>query len=165
MTAIVARHGAKDNGRGETPMHLSNLFCSTAMGLLFGMAAGDPAGTDLQTLQGTWIVLAGNEGGKTLPPPRVKGSKMLVKNNTMKVYEQEKELEMSFRLDAAKEPKAIDLTITGGKRKGEVSRGVYAIDGDMLKICFAPQGSPRPSNFLPRQGSTEMLFVLRRAHP
>jgi uncharacterized protein (TIGR03067 family) len=134
------------------------------MALVFGLV-GDAARTDLQSLQGTWNVLAGNEGGKTLPPPRVKGSKMIVKDNVMKVHEQDKQLEMTFTLDASGEPRTIDMTIAEGKRKGEVARGVYILDGDMLKICFAPQGQPRPANFLPRQGSAEMLFVLRRARP
>ena len=146
-------------------MHVPSLCCSAAMALVIGLDAGDAARTDLQTLQGTWNVLAGNEGGKTFPPPRVKGAKMVVKGNTMKVNEQDKQLEMTFTLDATREPKSIDMTITAGKRKGEMARGVYAIDGEMLKICFAPQGSPRPGIFLPRQGSAEMLFVMKRAQP
>jgi uncharacterized protein (TIGR03067 family) len=83
----------------------------------------------------------------------------------MKVYEQDKQRELTFTLDVAKEPKTIDLTMVSGKEKGTISRGVYALDGNTLKICFAPPGRPRPASLLPSQGSADMLFVMKRAQP
>jgi uncharacterized protein (TIGR03067 family) len=90
---------------------------------------------------------------------------MVVKANEIKVEEQDKQRVMTFVLDPAKEPCAIDLTMREGKPKAETSQGIYALDGDLLKICFAPPGKTRPVNFTPAPGSGEMLFVLKRAAP
>jgi uncharacterized protein (TIGR03067 family) len=142
------------------------LLCAAVPLVLIAYAtAEDAARSDQQKLQGTWKVLAGNEGGKTLPPSRVKGTKMVVKANEIKVEEQDKQRVMTFTLDPAKEPRAIDLTIHEGKPKGEPCQGIYALEGDMLKICFALPGKIRPGNFTPVPGSGEMLFVLKRAAP
>ena len=139
------------------------LSFAMALMLVVGAGAGDATTADQKSLQGTWKVLAGNEGGKTLPPPRVRGSKLVVNGNTMKVYEQEKQREMRFALDATKEPKTIDLAMADGK--GPICRGVYALDGNTLKICFSPPGKARPASLLPSVGSGEMLFVMKRAQP
>jgi len=147
-------------------MSVRNLCAfSAALALASHALAEDTARTDQQKLQGTWNVLAGNEGGKTLLPSRVKGAKMVVAGNTLKVFEQDKQRQMTFTLRPTQELRAIDMTITEGKRKGETSQGIYALDGDMLKICFALPGKVRPANFIPAQGSGEMLFVLKRAEP
>jgi len=147
-------------------MNVRGLLCFTvALALTTYVTAGDTAKNDQQKLQGTWTILAANEGGKTLLPTRVKGTKMVVAGNTVKVFEQDQQRDMTFQLDAAKEPKAIDLRITEGKRKGETSQGIYALEGDILKICFSLPGKARPVNFAPSQGSGEMLFVLKRAKP
>jgi uncharacterized protein (TIGR03067 family) len=144
-------------------MRASSLLCAAiALMLPNDAVAGDAAKADQRSLQGTWKVLAGNDSGKTLPPPRVKGAKMVVTGNAMKVYERDTQREMTFALEAAREPKTIDLTLSAGTDKGQLSRGIYALEGDTLKICFAPPGKARPVSFLPSQGSGEMLFVLKR---
>jgi uncharacterized protein (TIGR03067 family) len=140
------------------------LCVSLALGVV-EHALADDASKDQQQLQGTWKVLAGNEGGKTLPPPRAKGSKVVVSGNHITVYEEEKKREMTFKLDPTKEPRTIDLTLTEGKDKGETSPGIYALEGELLKIAFALPGKARPTTFTPKQGSQEMLFVLKRAKP
>jgi uncharacterized protein (TIGR03067 family) len=139
--------------------------CVMALMIAFEASADDGTTADQKGLQGTWKILAGNEGGKTLPPARVRGSKVIVTGNTMKVYEQDKQREMTFTLDATTEPKTIDMTTVDGKKQGPIARGVYALDGNTLKICFAAPGRPRPASLLPRQGSAEMLFVMKRVQP
>jgi len=35
----------------------------------------------------------------------------------------------------------------------EVMLGIYELDGDHYKVCFAPTGKPRPVNLDPSQGA------------
>jgi uncharacterized protein (TIGR03067 family) len=51
----------------------------------------------------------------------------------------------AVRLDAAKRPRTIDLTVTEGEGKGECRLGIYEIDGDTLKMAFRPGGKVRPT--------------------
>ena len=129
------------------------------------VAAGDEHETDRQRLQGTWNVLAANEEGRTLLPTRVKGAKIVVTGDTMKVFEQNKQRHMTFTLGPTKEPRTIDMIVVEGKQKDKTSQGIYALEGDMLKLCIALPGKARPASFAPSQGSGAMLFVLKRAEP
>ncbi len=146
-------------------MKRPGLLCSILFLSALAAARAQNPGEDQQKLQGTWKILAGNESGKTMLPSRVKGSKMIVAGNKIKVQEQEKELTLTYTMDPAKHPRAIDLTMESGKRKGEMSRGIYTFEGGLLKICFAGPGKVRPSSFTPAPGSGERLFVLKRATP
>lgn len=66
------------------------------------------------------------------------------------------------KVDPTKSPKAIDVTVTDGKRKGETLRGIYELDGDTLKTCFAPEGKGRPTAFESKAGSGAYLSVQKR---
>jgi hypothetical protein len=52
---------------------------------------------------------------------------------------------------------------TGGRTSTE--KGIYAIEGEELKLCLSQGGKERPDRFATRKGSDLMLIVLRRAAP
>jgi uncharacterized protein (TIGR03067 family) len=56
--------------------------------------------------------------------------------------------EVTLRVDPDKRPRALDRVFTGGKLKGQVTRCVYGLDGDRLRVCFdAEGGEARPKGF------------------
>src|SRR5262249_10252367 len=59
-----------------------------------------------------------------------------------------------------KKPKEIDLHQDANTNDEKVVRGIYAIEGDTLKICVDKKGGPRPAEFEARPGV--MLLVLQR---
>ncbi len=68
-----------------------------------------------------------------------------------------------YKLDAAKKPKEIALTMTENG-KNETVRGIYELDGDNLKICFpAAPGGEAPKEFSGKKASNQMLMVLKRS--
>src|SRR5206468_7845297 len=66
--------------------------------------------------------------------------------------------EGTIKLDATKKPKQMDATSTEEK----VMLGIYKLDGDRYKVCFAPTGKPRPSEFASKPGSGNLLQVWKR---
>jgi uncharacterized protein (TIGR03067 family) len=86
------------------------------------IASVELAGAAVPGLQGAELVLAGGKKVFTLPDGRVETG--------------------TYRLDASKRPGEIDVT-TGGRDGTE--RGVFAVDGDSLKLCLATRGGPRPT--------------------
>ena len=68
----------------------------------------------------------------------------------------------TFKLDPAAKVKAIDLMLTSGPEKGKTSLGIYAWDGDNLKLCIAKPGSDRPTEFATKTGSEQLLLVLKK---
>jgi hypothetical protein len=71
-----------------------------------------------------------------------------------------------IKLDPAKTPGAIDLTILEGKLKGEIVHGIYKLerrgDVDYLTICHADPGEERPKTFVSGPDSGLYLMVYRR---
>jgi uncharacterized protein (TIGR03067 family) len=69
------------------------------------------------------------------------------------------------RLDPTKTPRAIDLTALDGDYAGAKSRGIYRIEGNMLKICIpnSEEVTERPSDFVVREESQLVLWTLWRA--
>ena len=46
-----------------------------------------------------------------------------------------------------------EMTIKDGYKKGERLHGIYAIKGDVLKMCYCPVDKPRPKDFVSPKGS------------
>lgn len=68
----------------------------------------------------------------------------------------------TFKLDATKKPKTMDRIPADGPRKGKTLPGIYALDGDTLKICVSLTGTERPSEFATRAKSGVLLSVFKR---
>src|SRR5262245_29506505 len=104
------------------------------------VASVELAGMPVPGLEGAELVLAGGKKVFTLPDGRVEKG--------------------TYRLDSAGRPARIDATTEG--RDG-TERGIYAVEGDTLKMCLATRGGPRPSAFATRKATDQVLIVLRRA--
>jgi uncharacterized protein (TIGR03067 family) len=123
------------------------------------------ANADREKLVGDWTVLSGQENGKALPAEKVKGKRVVITKDTITVHEENNQKRvMSYKLDATANPKQIDMTTTEGSDKGKTSHGIYALEGDSLKICFAQPGHERPKDFTTKEGSNDMMFVMKRAN-
>lgn len=77
-----------------------------------------------------------------------------------------------FNLDPQTRPKEITLTLIEGRPKdakvalskgykGKQRLGIYALEGDELKLCLAADGQPRPKSFSTRVGDGLTLAVFR----
>ena len=127
----------------------------------------DPASKkDLDGLQGSWKLVSAMRDGKALPKDKVKKTTIVIKDDTFKddtfVFPDSAEYatskEGTIKLDATTKPKQMDATST----EKEVMLGIYELDGDRYKVCFAPTGKPRPSEFASKPGSGNLLQVWKR---
>jgi len=121
----------------------------------------DPASKkDLNGLQGTWKLVSAMKDGEALPEDKVKNTSIVIKDDTF-VFPESAEYatskEGTIKLDATKKPKQMDATSTEKNMLG-----IYKLDGDRYKVCFAPTGKPRPSEFASKPGSGNLLQVWKR---
>ena len=121
----------------------------------------DPASKkDLNGLQGTWKLVSAMKDGEALPEDKVKNTSIVIKDDTF-VFPESAEYatskEGTIKLDATKKPKHMDAT-----DREKVMLGIYKLDGDRYKVCFAPTGKPRPSEFASKPGSGNLLQVWKR---
>jgi len=121
----------------------------------------DPASKkDLNGLQGTWKLVSAMKDGEALPEDKVKNTSTVIKDDTF-VFPESAEYatskEGTIKLDATKKPKQMDAF-----DREKVMLGIYKLDGDRYKVCFAPTGKPRPSEFASKPGSGNLLQVWKR---
>ena len=119
---------------------------------------------EMAKLEGAWTVVSAERDGSKASEDVVKKVKITFAKDKLVVKQGDKTIEMSYALDPSKNPKTIDITYLDGDRKGEVSQGIYALDGDNLKICMH-RGSNRPPEFETRADSQRHLIVLKRQKP
>jgi uncharacterized protein (TIGR03067 family) len=118
---------------------------------------------DLKALEGTWQYTAQVEDGKETEKENLTAVTVTVTadgkweaKHDGKVF-----LEGTVKLDPSKKPKAADWKITTeGDLNGKTALGIYDVDGDTWKHCFA--FDKRPEKFESKEGSKVTNAVLKR---
>jgi uncharacterized protein (TIGR03067 family) len=113
-----------------------------------GTPADDAAKKDLERFQGSWRAVAvQNFDGQPAPDEDVKHTRLQVEGNRFTLTGKNFKVSGTFTIDSTKTPKTIDVLLEGAATKEERFLGIYQIEGDDRKSCFALQGKERPSDF------------------
>jgi uncharacterized protein (TIGR03067 family) len=116
--------------------------------------------SDLEKLQGTWNIVEFELEGQKMPAG---GSKIVVNGNSFTTIAMGAQYEGTVALDTTATPKTFDLHFNQGPEKGNVSLGIYELDGDTWTICIGLTGRIRPQKFATEAGSGHALESLKRA--
>jgi uncharacterized protein (TIGR03067 family) len=146
-----------------------------ALVVFFGSGAPGPAdeppkapsaADDLQRFQGTWQVEAWEEGGKAVSEADLKKRGVFFGANVF-VFRREGRLYQAgaIKLDPGKTPHTVTFSIREGEGRDDAMLGIYALEGDTLKLCFDPQGQARPENFKPDAKAGFALITLKKPKP
>jgi RNA polymerase sigma factor (sigma-70 family) len=124
---------------------------------------------EMKTLEGTWAITDGSEGGqrataeqkeKGLGRVVIKGDRMTVKP----LHSSGPGTTFMFSVDPSKSPKLIGLIPLNDKNEEDENQmirlGIYELNGGTLTICA---GADRPDNFEMEPGSKRDLLVLKWA--
>lgn len=126
-------------------------------------AADERVQKDLKLFEGTWQYTSQDADGKETDKEMLKAVTITVAaDGKWEVKHEGKTfLEGTAKLDPAKKPKAADWTITTeGDLKGKTALGIYDVDKDTWKHCFA--FDKRPEKFESKEGSKVTNAVLKR---
>jgi uncharacterized protein (TIGR03067 family) len=120
--------------------------------------------TDRKIIEGTWRIVALEVDGKKTNEEDAR--KLIVVNGsdgTWRLRSEEKEISQGTSVfDPTRKPKTIDFTSTVGEEKGKQHLGVYEIGEETRKLCFAPAGKERPTEFSSPSGSGHILVTFER---
>jgi len=139
----------------------ARLLIIAALGLLLAACnRQEPAAlapkTDLDRFQGTWNIVSAAQDGKALDQDKVKQTTIVFKGDTFRFpgsAEYATSKEGTIKLDENKTPKEMDAIST----EKETMLGIYALEENGYKVCFAPVGKPRPAEFTSTPGSGYIL--------
>jgi uncharacterized protein (TIGR03067 family) len=118
--------------------------------------------TDLDALQGTWNVATLEMDGEAMgaiPPDAcitLKGAKFSTSGMGA-------DYTGTMSIDETVKPKSFDLKFITGPEKGNISLGIYELDGDQWKMCLTLRGGKRPAKFATKAGAGVALQTLVRA--
>jgi uncharacterized protein (TIGR03067 family) len=130
-----------------------------------GAVADDKADLEkeLKKFQGAWTLESSETAGQKISAEQLKGFIVTFEGNkhTLKMGDQVHQVGTQ-KIDPSKSPKTIDVTMTEGPSKGKVMLGIYEFDGDMLRVCFDPEGKKRPTEFKSPAGSKNFVNVHKR---
>ena len=128
-----------------------------------GIATGDDQGAakkELERLQGEWTLVSATRDGKDMPAERVKGYKNTVKGDRFTISSEGKTAEEgTLKLNPDKKPKEVEFNLAEGEK---TALGIYELNGDTYKLCYAPPGKGRPKEFSAKEGTGHTLSVWQR---
>ena len=118
---------------------------------------------DKMKLQGTWACASAVIDGKPLAEEAAKALKLTLTADRYKTERGDQVLfDSTYTIDAAKNPKTIDMVGTEGELKGKPALGIYTLDGDMLSMAYVMPGKDRPTTFESKAGSGIYVIVWKR---
>jgi uncharacterized protein (TIGR03067 family) len=114
---------------------------------------------DLEKLSGTWLLAEAD--GRRLTEDELKRT-LVRKGNDFKFKRcQDITVQGRFEIDSSQDPKHIDIRPTTGSDYGTTIEGIFSLDGDTYKECFAVPGEGRPTEFKFQEGIS-LLRVYKR---
>jgi uncharacterized protein (TIGR03067 family) len=133
----------------------------TAALVVAGDAKEDAAKKDLDALQGKWSVVSLTRDGTVEPISKDAVRVITGGNYTMKLHPL-LTIKGKYEIDPTTSPKNMETVASTGPNKDKRLLGIYELDGDSLKICYAAPGKDRPTEFSSKAGSGWILTVHKR---
>ncbi|MBI2479357.1 MAG: TIGR03067 domain-containing protein [Planctomycetia bacterium] len=119
---------------------------------------------DRKQIEGTWRITALEISGNKSEAEDVK--KLTVVNGddgTWSLRSEGKEISKgTSTFDPTKKPSTIDFTSTEGGGKGDQFLGIYELGENTRRLCFAPAGKDRPTEFSSRPDNQHILVAFER---
>jgi len=118
---------------------------------------------DLAQLQGEWVMVSGSADGQPMPDEMRKQMKRMCKGDEITVMMGDQLfIKAKITIDLSKKPKTIDYQMLDGFTKGKKQLGIYELEGDKFKSCFAAPGAERPIDFTSKPGDKRTVSLWKR---
>ena len=153
----------------ETTTMRHSVCVLLVVGTLVAVASADDAKDkairkDRQRIEGTWRITALEIGGNKSKDEDVQ--KLTVINDAKGKWilrSDNKEISKgTSSFDPTKKPRTIDFTPTEDAAKEEKFHGIYELRKNTRKLCFAPSGKDRPTEFSSTADNQHILVTFKR---
>jgi uncharacterized protein (TIGR03067 family) len=142
-----------------------------AAGAAPAAAQPEAAKKDLDRMQGTWVLIGGRINGRDVTPneAQIADIVVVIKGDEMRAIFKGKPSDSVSRmkLDPSKSPAQVDTEDIEGPGKGTKNYGIYAVDGEILKLCIRDKANGRPPAFDSKEEGNfdDCYLILKRVIP
>ena len=141
------------------------LLCGAVLAADAPRAAEKKQSDDARAIQGNWQLVR-HEVGDQARDEEASKRRFVFDGNQFRLMEDDREVAKgTFKLDASRTPRTIDIEITESSEpdsQGRTAVGIYELKGDELKWCTAQPGSDqRPTQFATK-GTQNMMATFHR---
>lgn len=131
--------------------------------LLSVQPAEDTVRRELARIEGEWTMVSAERDGQPPPKNLITNARRTCKGDvTTVMVNGQLFMKATFTVDPTKSPRTIDYRVTDGYNQGATQYGIYELDSETLKICFADPGKPRPSDFVTKGKTGYTVGVWKR---
>jgi uncharacterized protein (TIGR03067 family) len=132
--------------------------------VIFLIAAAPDGEKELAKLDGTWVANSVEIGGNKIPDDELKKfpGHLTIKGGKWTLKAGERSQTGTFTADTAKKPAQMDIKPGDGPNAGKTIQAIYELDGDTMKVCYAPAGKDRPTSFDTKDKEGYALIVYKR---
>jgi uncharacterized protein (TIGR03067 family) len=121
-----------------------------------------PAMSSMDQLHGVWQAISAVVSGEALPNETVETIRLTLTATQFTTRRGGEILfDSSYTIDVTKTPNEIEM-IGIGDFEGKPALGIYALDGEILQLCYRMPGYLRPIDFNSLPGSGAFLIMLKR---
>tara|TARA_R110002073_G_scaffold43606_13_gene121634 strand:+ start:5661 stop:6125 length:465 start_codon:yes stop_codon:yes gene_type:complete len=149
------------------------LFSLLLVGFLLTSVASADDATDeaikkeRKKIEGKWqIVELVVNGNKSKDEDAAKLTVVNDARGTWSLWSDDSKVTMgTSTFDPTTKPKTIDFTPSEGDAKGNRFLGIYQLGKNARKLCFAPSGKDRPTEFSSTAENQHILVTFKRVQP
>lgn len=102
---------------------------------------------ELEKIAGKWQPTMMQLGETKFTAEQIKQTTLIIEVDKYHVNVSGQSDKGTLKLDPKAKPKSMDIVGTEGPNKGKSFPAIYEIEGDSLKICYALEGTKRPTEF------------------
>lgn len=113
-------------------------------------------------MEGTWRIEAAEAGGQPVGSDDLSAVVVKIMGDRYELTTRDGMDAGTITLDETQKPKTMDSTDTEGLDVGKVIRAIYEVAGDTMRVCYALDGSGRPTEFATKEGSPWLLVTYKR---
>jgi uncharacterized protein (TIGR03067 family) len=118
-----------------------------------------------KAFEGTWVGVLNVRDGKSVAEDQARRVRLTLIDDRYTLERTDTTDRGTSRIDPTASPKTMDIAIIDGALKGRTLKGIYTLEGDTYKICFALDGKDRPTEFVSEPGSGNIFWVFQRSKP
>jgi uncharacterized protein (TIGR03067 family) len=133
--------------------------------LLGAKSADEAARQDVEKWQGTWRAVSMETDGKIASQESLGKIKLAVTGTDYHFQNGTFSEHGSYKFDATKNPKQLDIVVGDGADKGKIYLVIYRVERDRLTLCLETANKNRPAEFTGKSGSGCVLEVWQRENP